>query len=194
MKIAEIAKYVWEQSHSFCFGLESEWDANLFTKPWAEARTPAFTWRTYGPGWYWFIAKVNYSELNALPRPQTLPKSGCDIGAVSHANLGIFGKQLLCAPDAEDRLVVYNGHEGNISSRVRAHFALQNDRTGALGLKHFPLSQWAWEVRVFSTPCLGELNGEEAARVQSLMNSKSGRCAVETAWRAEFGWPILCKE
>jgi hypothetical protein len=194
MNISEIAKYVWSRSHTVTFGLTPAWDATLFTRPWAKARTPAFNWRSYGPGWYWFLAKMNYSELHAVPRPATLPESGCDIGAVSHANGSVFGEKLLCEPDAKGRVVIYNGHEGNVSSRVRAHFALQNHRTGALGLNHFPLSHHAWEVRVFSTPCLGELEGEEKSRVQLLMNSKPGRCAVETAWRANFGWPVLCKE
>jgi hypothetical protein len=194
MNISEIAKYVWRHSHTYPFGLTPIWDAKLFTQPWAKARTPALTWSSYGAGWYWIRVKMNYSDLHALPKPSTLPQSGCDIGAVSRTNRSVFGEKLLCQPDIKGSVVVYNGHESNISARVRAHFALQNDRTGALGLKHFPLSHHAWEVRVFSVPCLGNLKGDQKSRIQLLMNSKSGRCAVETAWRATFGWPVLCKE
>ena len=194
MTLSEIAKHVWSYSHTFTFGLSASWDASLFTKPWAKARTPPVTWSAYGHGWYWFSLKMKYADLIAVPRPPTLPECGCDIGAISHSNRDVFGENLLCEPDNNGNIVIYNGHEGNVSSRVRAHFALQNDRTGALGLKHFPLSLYAWEVRLFSAPCLGSLHGEERSCVQSLMHSKSGRCAVETAWRAVYGWPVLCKE
>lgn len=194
MDISEIAKLVWSYSHTFNFGHTLMWDADLFTRPWAKARTPPLKWSSYGPGWYWFLVNMSYSELHAVPKPATLPESACDIGAVSHANGGVFGDSLLCKPNAEGSLVVYNGHEGNVSARVRAHFALNNHRTGALGLKHFSLSQHAWEIRVFSTPCVDQLPDEQKSRLQLLMNSKSGRCAVETAWRASYGWPVLCKE
>jgi hypothetical protein len=194
MRISDIAEHVWSRSHKFTFGLTPSWDPNLFTMPWAKARTPSIRWSSYGPGWYWFSLKMNYTELHGISRPATLPECGCNIGAVSRSNRNVFGEELLCRPNDEGLVVVYNGHEKSVSARVRAHFALQNNRTGALGLNHFTLSHQRWEVRVFSTPCLAGLNDDEKSRVQSLMNSKSGRCAVETAWRAIYGWPVLCKE
>lgn len=193
MNISEIADYVWTHSHRFPFGLTPTWNEKLFTQPWAKARTPSLTWSSYGPGWYWFLVNMSYAEMHAVPKPSTLPQNGCDIGAISHTHGDVFGENLLCQPDTSG-CVVYNGHENNISSRVRAHFTLQNNRTGAIGLKHFSLSHQAWEVRMFSTPCLNNLEDGEISRIQLLMNSKSGRCAVETAWRATFGWPVLCKE
>lgn len=194
MSITEIAKQVWLHSHSFPFGQSEFWQENLFTKAWAEAQDPAVPFRTYQAGWYWLITDLSVQELQAVPRPGSLPHKGCDISALSCSNSKIFGPTLLCAPDATNKVVVYNGHEGRVCDRVRSHFSLKNDRTGALGLKHYSLQKRAWEVRVFSTPCLDSLQVEDRDRVQRIMDSKSGRCAVETAWRAVFGWPILCKE
>ncbi len=194
MNIVEIAKYAWAHSHPIRFGLAPTWDPALFTGPWAKAQNPTLDWNSFGPGWYWFSVTMSYSEIHDVRKPPTLPQNGCDIGSLSHANSEIFGCALLCQPDDQGAIVVYNGHEGNVAARVRAHFALNNDRTGALGLKHFALSHLAWEVRVFSSPCLNKLSAEDKARFQLLMNSKSGRCAVETAWRAEYGWPVLCKQ
>lgn len=192
MNILEIAEYVWLHSETFAFGRTESWDPDLFTQSWAETRHPPLIWSTYGPGWYWFRVTMKCAELFAVPKPVTLPKAGCDIGSVSQANTKTFGKNLLCQPDDTGGLVVYNGHEGRVSNRVRGHFALNNDRTGALGLKHFALSREAWEVRVFSTPSLECMQGDEKSQIRVLMNSNIGRRAVETAWRATHGWPLLC--
>ena len=194
MIITDLAKHVWLNSHIIEFDQFDGWSDDLFTATWANARDPKLAWRTYKAGWYWFLANVSLSELHAVQRPDSLPKKGCDIGALSLANSEIFGTELLCKQSEDGQLVVYNGHEGMVCDRVRAHFALMNNQTGALGLKHFPLHDRAWEVRVFAEPCLQSLPTEAYKCVGRLMNSYSGRCAVETAWRAVYGWPVLCKE
>jgi hypothetical protein len=193
MNITEIAKQVWLQSHQFEFGQSEAWPENLFTKTWADAQEPAVPWRTYTAGWYWFLVDMEFADLHSLQRP-SLPEKGGDIGTLSHENAETFGPELLCKSHANGELVVYNGHEGSVCDRVRSHFWLNNNRTGALGLKHFSLHHQRWEVRVFAQPCLSSVPVEMRDRVQLLMNSKSGRCAVETAWRSVYGWPVLCKE
>lgn len=194
MTITEIAKQVWLHSHRFNFGQSESWQKNLFTKAWAEAKDPALPWRSYRAGWYWFLVDMNLTELHAVQRPQSLPENGCDVGTLSLSNSNTFGSALLCAPDANSKVVIYNGHEGSVCDRVRSHFSLNNNRTGALGIRHYLLQKRAWEVRLFAAPCLDGLPADDRPRVQLLMNSKTGRCAVETAWRTEFGWPVLCKE
>lgn len=193
MNIAAIANHVWLQSHTVAFGKTNSWPDDLFTKSWADATEPKLLWRTYQAGWYWLLVDLTLAELKMIERPTTLPPKGCDIGALSRSNDETFGADLLCKPGENGSLVVYNGHESKISDRVRAHFALNSDSTGAIGLKHFSLHKHSWEVRVFAAPCLGSLPIEVQPRVQLLMSSKSGRCAVETAWRAVYEWPVLCK-
>jgi len=116
------------------------------------------------------------------------------MGQTAQANWTTFGSELLCNTRDDGMLVVYNGHEKSVCDRVRAHFALNNDRTGALGLRHFALHGRKWELRMFSTPCLENIPASHRFRVERLMASKSGRSAIESAWRVSYGWPALCRE
>lgn len=194
MNISEIAELVWRHSHSIEFGGSGAWDNQLFTAPWGAARQPSVAWRSYGPGWYWFLVDLTMDELQALTRPITLPLKGCNIGQTAQGNWETFGSELLCNARDDGLLLVYNGHEQSVCNRVRAHFTLGNDRTTAMGLRHFVLHDRKWELRVFSAPCLEDVPETHRSRVETLMASKSGRCAVESAWRVSYGWPALCKE
>lgn len=194
MNISEIAELVWRHSHSIEFGGGGAWDKQLFTKPWGAARQPSVAWRSYGPGWYWFLADLTIDELRALTRPITLPMKGCNIGQTAQDNWATFGSELLCNARDDGLLLVYNGHEQSVCSRVRAHFTLSNDQTTAIGLRHFLLHDRKWELRVFSLPCLDDIPDTHRSRVATLMATKTGRCAVESAWRVSYGWPALCKE
>lgn len=81
------------------------------------------------------MVNMNYDELHAVEKPPSLPEKACNIGLLSHANKEVFGVSLLCANES-GIMVVYNGHEANVTSRIRTHFALNNNSTGALGIKH----------------------------------------------------------
>ncbi|QRK12297.1 hypothetical protein JQX13_21085 [Archangium violaceum] len=195
MNLPDIAEYVWANSHVIAFGEASEWDAALFTEPWwQESGAREIDWAAYGPGWYWFLSDMRYEELAELDRPTSLPQKGCNMGALVREHLSIFGQELLCKPDSSGMLVLYNGHEQQVSSRVRAHFTLGNDRTGALGLRHYGISARRWALRVFSNPCLTQQGDAVSQKIRTLMQSKAGRCSIESAWRAVHGWPVLCKE
>lgn len=195
MNIAEIAEYVWINSQVIEFGNSPQWDLELFTKSWSKSQSLTESWKAHGSGLYWFSIKMQYPDLHAVQKPSTLPESGCDIGLLSHANHDLFGSNLLCKHDDDGWLAIYNGHEADITARVRAHFFLNNNKTGALGLKHYQLSNKAWQVRLFSASSFPETLGiSERSRIELLMNSPSGRCAVESAWRVKFGWPVLCKQ
>lgn len=194
MDISEIAELVWQYSHSIKFGGDDVWDSNLFTSSWDIKRKTNSPWRSYKSGWYWFLADLSIESLKALKRPSTLPLKGCDFGQTALANWSTFGPELLCRTREDGLLVVYNGHENSVCDRVRSHFILKNDRTGALGLRHFLLHERRWELKVFSAPCLTSIPTTHRSKVETLMASKSGRCAVESAWRVSHGWPALCKE
>lgn len=194
VRIEEIADYIWRNSLTISFGEKDAWDSDLFTSKWSKGKTFEQAWKEAGAGWYWFSVGMNYVELHAVEKPQALPDKGCNIGLLAHDNNEVFGNTLLCAHE-DSIAVVYNGHEANVTSRIRAHFALNNNGTGALGIKHYPLSQKKWNVRYFSTPCFStDISSENRMRIKLLMNSYSGRCAVESAWRVKYGWPVLCKE
>lgn len=195
MNISDIANYIWINSVEYSFGGKSDWLENLFLADWAKTQGIQDQWREMKEGWYWFCAKTTYSDLRDLKKPSSLPAKGCDIGLITHENEGVFGEELLCHPSKEGWLPIYNGHEKNIKERVRAHFALSSDRTGALGICHYSVSGWQWKVRMFS---VGQIdpggNPELLRQIRLLIKSKSGRCSVESAWRVSNGWPVLCKE
>ncbi len=195
MNISDIAEYVWNNCLEYAFGAESEWQEGLFLADWAKGQGINAEWREMKEGWYWFCAKASYTDLHNLNKPSSLPAKGCDFGLITHENQGVFGAELLCEPSEDEWLVVYNGHEKSIKSRVRSHFALNNDRTGALGLCHYPVSAWEWKIRMFSVGQIDPGASPELRRqIELLIKSKSGRCAVESSWRVKNGWPVLCKE
>lgn len=193
MRIDEIAEYVWSNSQEIEFGKIDAWNENLFTAKWAQGKSFERGWTDSGAGWYWFLVNMNFDELHEIEKPRTLPGKGCNIRLRSHANNEVFGTSLLCASNS-GMTVIYNGHEANVTSRIRAHFALNNNSTGAIGIKHYPLSGKKWIVRYFSSPCITDLSAGDKSRIELLMNSYSGRCAVESAWRVKNGWPLLCRE
>lgn len=193
MPIDQIATYVWTNSQKIEFGDADAWNENLFTARWSKGRDFEQSWKESKAGWYWFLVAMSYDELKKVAKPQTLPERGCDIGLLSHDNRKVFDDTLLCTPES-GVTVIYNGHESNVTRRIRAHFALNNKKTGALGLRHYPLSHRRWIVRYFSTPFFSNISRPDRSRIELLMNSYSGRCAVESAWRVKYGWPILCKE
>ena len=90
--------------------------------------------------------------------------------------------------------VIYNGHQGNVVGRIRTHFSLNNNRTGALGIKHYSLSCNNWKAKIFTSQLISNLSQSEQELVRILIDNKTGRIAIENAWRTNSGWPVLCKQ
>lgn len=120
-------------------------------------------------------------------------EKGTDITAIVTKNEEIF-KGNLSKPDNDGFMVIYNGHEQNVFARIRSHFALNNDRTTAIGFGKYAISNYDLRVRIFhhKLPMDG-LSEEEKLFVQNLLKEKAGREAGESSWRAYNGWPVLCK-
>lgn len=137
---------------------------------------------------------MDVQDLIALEKPTLLPQKACNFGAVARSNADLFNEEI-CHKKSHVR-VVYNGHEKNVLSRIRAHFTVAKDGTGALGIKHYPLSNKKWAVSVFHKGILEKLTCltvDEKIKIAQFCESKTGRTAVETAWRITHGWPLLCK-
>lgn len=45
----------------------------------------------------------------------------------------------------------------------------------------------------FGKPYIQKLPARFQNDVNNIIQTKSGRISIENAWRAEHGWPILCK-
>ena len=193
-RLTEISKSIWDSSVEISFGKTTKWEDNTFLKKWVSSQEGLSYKSLAAPGWYWLSCDLTYAELRKLRKPTKLPKKGCDFGKVSRNNFETFGVDYLCRKDGQN-LVVYNGHEGDkVLSRVRAHFSLQNQNTGALGIIHYNLSIHNWKVRIFTEGNIHSLPDGIQSRVRNLINTRTGRRSIESAWRIYYGWPVLSKE
>lgn len=192
-RLLDLATSIWENSVKVNFGNEGAWSSDSLQYDWFTSKGYKEKWTSQSPGWYWFICEIDFTDLQRLGRPDSLPANGCNFGVLSKKNIKVFSEETLCKPNQEG-LVIYNGHEGSVTKRIRAHFALNNNNTGALGIKHYPLPAKKWEVRFFTKLQVHSLHKEDQDIVARLIESPSGRAAIENAWRMKYGWPILCKQ
>jgi len=194
MNIIDISEEIWSNCKEVSFGDIEKWNDDTFTKKWFIDNDMKDVWDSKSQGWYWFICNISYPELKKIVKPDSLPLKGCNFSSVSEYNFNIFDIDKLCFCDLEDAVVLYNGHQKNVMSRIREHFNLSNDGTGALGIKHYPLSNRKWKVKIFTKESIKRLPFAIQEQVQKLIQDKTGRCSIESAWRARNGWPVLCKE
>jgi len=193
MNISDIANTMWSESREIPFGNRREWAGNSFLKTWISNNSFDYD-ELNAPGWYWFISDMKYQEIRKTSRPASLPNAGCDFGATSRENLELLGEAHLCAPNG-GKIVLYNGHEKkSVKSRIRAHFALSNNKTGALGIRHYPLSERFWSVKYFTSHMVSQLPENMQNIATRLADSKTGRSIVESAWRTNHQWPVFCKQ
>ena len=196
MTLVEIAKIVWENRRTFLFGGTAQWDPNTFLSEWFEENSNDELRETIArSGWYWFEFGGNVEILRNVIEPDNLPKQACRFASLSTSNFDLFYNSL-CHP-INGRTVVYNGHEQNIYSRVRSHFALNNDNTGALGIRSYQsLSTIPWAVQIFHKgyiDAITDITDAQRSELLKFCNSNIGRTAIEQSWRSIYGWPILSR-
>lgn len=195
MELQEVAEYVWRNSHAIEFGSSGRWIEDIFLHPWFKEFHPdEWIKGSDRPGWYWFSI-IDAVDLTDLDRPVKLPEKACDFGDLSSENYSLFENEL--SHLKRDNNVIYNGHEANVIGRIRSHFAVNNNKTGALGISHYDsLSNCHWVVNVFVKQHLeleDDLSPEDKAQIKKLCESKTGRVSIEQMWRSMYGWPALCK-
>lgn len=202
MRLTEIATWVWERRVQIPFGRYPDgWPDELFRHVWFQGtRAGRSVWTTKRCGWYWveFRGEAGIQQVftTGVSRADDAPEKARDFESTALQNVQMFD-DLLCHRLSGLR-VVYNGHESDVLRRVRAHVAVSNDKTGALGIRYYPeLANHEWVLSVFHA---GLAPSSEQARddrvratVERLAGNRSGRVAIENAWRAVYGWPILCK-
>ncbi len=171
------------------------WDDDFFKKQWFDGTANGDKYFSTSPGWYWIGCDVSFQELQKMEvlREKNLPKGACKIKELAIANYNTFGEEYLCKLDESESRIIYNGHQGNVISRIRQHFTLNNENTGALGLKYYPMFEKKWVIRYFGKPHIERLPMRIQEDVENIISTQSGRIAIENAWRAKHGWPILCK-
>ena len=192
MKLNEITKLVWNNSIEINFGNQKNWDQDIFLKRWIDDKYPG-EWKNE-TGLYWIATDAGLNTFKNLSTPSDLPQNACDFAQTTQSSLALF-KEDICHYKSH-LPVIYNGHRNKVFSRLRAHFCLNNDKTGALGVNYYPFHNYHWKVYIFHKklierlPFLTEKNKEQ---LKLLIDNRKGRVAIESTWRAIYGWPILCK-
>ena len=192
--LIKLSEAIFENSEELLLQPSKDWSNDILKKEWFSDNGFENKYISRSPGWYWIACDISFEELkNLICTSEDLPGGACKIGEVSTKNYKTFGEEYLCKLDDSNRRIIYNGHQSNVVIRAREHFTLNNDKTGALGLKYYPLSKKNWKIRFFGKPHINRLQNEIQEEVRSMIAEKSGRIAIENAWRAKYGWPILCK-
>ena len=92
--------------------------------------------------------------------------------------------------------MLYSGQEGRVFSRLRLHFSLtMKNKTGALGISSYPLSKNIWRASFFHEGMIDSVVGateEDRQAIRKLISNKHSRELVESCWRLQYGWPVLC--
>ncbi|MEI6487739.1 MAG: hypothetical protein WCP52_02185 [Bacteroidota bacterium] len=188
MELIKLADIIYKNTNKLNFGGNKDWDDSIFLKIWFDNLAESIP---NNKGLYWFISDCNLSQLKL---PKEFPKNGCNFSETSYNNVKTFGDSLLTYLDEKKQRVVYNGHQQNVMNRVRQHFHLDNQTTGALGIKKYSLSSSTWILKYFTLNDVPKIIDEkEKSQITSLLNSTTGRIALENAWRIKYGWPPLCK-
>ncbi len=196
MKLANLASEIWKNSTVMEITPTEIWDEDFFLKQWFDNNEHNDKYTKTSPGWYWIGCEIDFQDLKDISPTveKELQKSACKISDLARRNFQTFSTKNLCKKNKNASLIIYNGHQSNIINRVRQHFMLNNNRTGAIGLRYYPLSGRKWTIIFFGKRNIKQLRDEDQPEVERLIREKSGRVAIESAWRAYYGWPILCKE
>ena len=192
MNLEEFTKFVWNNSLKLNFGNKPYWKKDVFLKSWVDNKYPGEYKNE--PGLYWIATDVKLETFKKLSKPSDLPNNACDFARTTQNSLNLFKNDI--AHYKSNIPVIYNGHRNKVFSRLRAHFGLNNDNTGALGINYYPLHNYDWKVYIFHKERINRLSflsPKDKKQLQLLLIERKGRAAIESMWRALYGWPILCK-
>lgn len=195
VNLTEAAEYCWKNRKKIQFGAVEDWDSATFQKAWFDRQAEKH-WIVgkNRPGWYWFELDLPLAQIAKLERPLGLTAKSCNFGETTRTNSQVFAADL--CHKKSNLSVVYNGHEANVLSRIRSHFCVKNEETGALGIRQYSLSHLQWHVSIFLLQHLNDdptIETQDKEFIARLCNSKTGRTAIEQTWRTIYGWPVLCK-
>lgn len=136
------------------------------------------------PGWYTIKSNIPINALMKIGAPDEKHKAHIDIPATIRINnQGILPKFVI-QQKGTDLFVVYNGMAKNLKARAREHYN-GHRKTFCLGLKKYDS---IWDYSWYFDYCTTTKLGFEGIENKMLLK------IVEQAWRAEYGWPILCKQ
>ena len=133
------------------------------------------------PGWYFIETDTPPEDFKGVRTPPpgyrhyNIPKK-------VNASLSLSKKYGMCIePKDNPFYFVYSGEAKNLKARAREHMS-GHPKTGCLALENYPrLRSHTWKFHYVECP--PPFDSDE---------SKILRTFGEQAWRAKYGWPILC--
>ncbi len=143
------------------------------------------SWRESIPseaGWYLIKTNTPSAVLKSVEPPKCKAHTNIP-GTVNNTSILQDSGIAIIQSDDED-YVVYNGEARNLKARAREH-ERGYPKTYCLGLSNYEtLRSYKWTFcYVAVSSCKVLPNGDKILRF-----------AVEQAWRAKNGWPILCRK
>ncbi|MDT0677010.1 hypothetical protein [Autumnicola musiva] len=138
----KLSEAIYDSAEEILIKPSKTWNDNILKKEWFDKNCYSNKYITMSPGWYWIACDLNFEEVKKLNSSNdALRRNACKIGELSRKNIKTFGAEYLCKLDDDGKQIIYNGHQNNVVIRLRQHFNLNNDSTGALGLNCYPLSK-----------------------------------------------------
>ena len=135
-------------------------------------------------GWYFIETNTPLEVLSGLPAPQA-GENHYNIPERIQTNSWVLGNGIgIGSGDGAARYVVYSGEQSNLMARAREH-THGHAQTECLRLSGYPQIH-EYEGYFGYVTCESMFPG--------CADDKTLRVAGEQAWRASFGWPVLCKE
>jgi len=150
---------------------------SLSDKSWNEDILPE-------PGWYWIKTNAKTGALIDIKYKQSkhtnIPETVKNTSVLQELEIAI-------TQSGNDDYIVYNGSTYNLKARAREHFK-GHPKTYCLGISdHESLLKYNW------TFCYVPISKCKTIP-KKYSEDKVLRIAVEQAWRARHGWPILCRK
>ncbi len=132
------------------------------------------------PGWYFIETDTPPEIFKEVGSP--VGQRHYNIPEKVKTSLSLSKKYRACIlPTDNPFYFVYSGEAKNLKARAREHMS-GHPKTGCLALKNYhQLRSYTWKFHYVRCPPPYESD-----------ESKVLRTYGEQAWRAKYGWPILC--
>jgi hypothetical protein len=131
------------------------------------------------PGWYFIETDTPPEVLEDVGPPVGQRHYNIPEKVKASLTLSEFGACI--EPTDNPFYVVYSGEVKNLKARAREHMS-GHHKTGCLALKKYSqLKKYSWKFHFALCPDIDDVHENKILRTYG-----------EQAWRAKYGWPILC--
>lgn len=131
------------------------------------------------PGWYFYQTDTPIEILKNVGPP--VGERHYNIPNKILESMALKKYDAVILPQNKSLYIVYSGEAKNLKARAREHIS-GHPKTGCLALANYDsLHSYNWNFNFTLCPSSEDSN-----------SSKLLRTLGEQAWRAKYGWPVLC--